>query len=156
MKYIKLFESFKSDKDYLSWKRKNITCRGIKTLGEFNGVSGMLGKGLYTTPLSNKSMAKEYGDLYFVYNAIPKNPKILDSINSWEIWNCNVLMKDYYTDGFPDMRNFNKHTTINDEVMKLGYDGIIIKGREMVNYLPTDIKYFRTEDEIKDFYYKTF
>lgn len=72
--------------DYSKWKRHNITYRGIKNIGEDNGVSGMLGKGLYTVPLSNKSMAKTYGVLYYVYNGKPKNPKELQSLNAWEMW----------------------------------------------------------------------
>ena len=37
--------------------------------------------------------------------------------------------------------------------MKLGYDGIIIKGREMVNYTPPDdIKYFNNERALMDYY----
>jgi hypothetical protein len=139
--------------EYSKWKRNNITYRGIKEVGEDNGVSGMLGKGLYTVPLSNKSMAKSYGELYFVYNAKPKNPKIFQGLNAWEIWFQTVLMKDFYKDGFPDRRLFDKTTTIEDEVIKLGYDGIIIKGREMVNFKPEDFKYFRTEEGLKDYFY---
>lgn len=35
-------------------------------------------------------------------------------------------------------------------MLKLGYDGFVIKGREMVNYAPENIKYFRTEDDLKN------
>lgn len=61
-------------------------------------------------------------------------------------------MKDFQSNGFPDRRMFDKVTTIENEVTKLGYDGIIIKGREMVNYKPEDVHYFKTETELKDFY----
>lgn len=37
-------------------------------------------------------------------------------------------------------------------MLKLGYDGIIIKGREMVNYKPKDILYFKNEDELKNWF----
>lgn len=37
-------------------------------------------------------------------------------------------------------------------MINLGYDGLIIKGREMVNYKPHDIKYFETESELFSFY----
>ena len=66
--------------DYLSWKKKNITLRGIKTFGEHNHIFGSFGKGLYTVPLSNIALAKQYGKLYFVLNAIPKHPKIVKSL----------------------------------------------------------------------------
>ena len=62
--------------DYSKWKRRNVTLRGIKEIGKPNEVYGSFGKGLYTFPLSNKSMAKQYGSVYFVVNAIPKKTKI--------------------------------------------------------------------------------
>ncbi|TXG80918.1 MAG: hypothetical protein E6R13_07325, partial [Spirochaetes bacterium] len=71
---IKEFKQLNETSDYLSWKRKNVTLRGMKDTSVENGVSGMLGKGLYTAPLSNKALAKQYGDVYFVVGAIPKNP----------------------------------------------------------------------------------
>jgi len=33
-------------------------------------------------------------------------------------------------------------------MLNLGYDGFIIKGREIVNYKPKDIIYFKTEDQL--------
>jgi len=39
-------------------------------------------------------------------------------------------------------------------MLNIGYDGLIIKGREMVNYIPKDIKYFKNETELQ-LYYKT-
>ena len=63
--YIKnlLNEEFISEvnskpKDYLNWKRKNVTIRGVKQIGEENNAGAMLGRGLYTAFLSNKSLAK--------------------------------------------------------------------------------------------------
>lgn len=38
-------------------------------------------------------------------------------------------------------------------MLNLGYDGLVIKGREMVNYTPENIKYFRTEYELEQYYY---
>lgn len=151
---MKLFEEYtNSRKDYLRWKRKNVTIRGIKTAGQENQGSAMLGKGLYTAFLSNKDLAKQYGQVYFVVNAIPKKPKIFNNLNEWEIWQQTVLYKDYMKDGFPDSREFFKHTTIEDEVQKLGYDGVVIKGREMVNYSPEGVLYFTNERQLENYYY---
>jgi hypothetical protein len=36
--------------------------------------------------------------------------------------------------------------------MKLGYDGVIIKGREIVNYKPEGIKQFNNEWALEDYY----
>jgi hypothetical protein len=41
---------------------------------------------------------------------------------------------------------------MENEMLNLGYDGLIIKGREMINYSPEDIKYFKTENELKNYY----
>ena len=41
---------------------------------------------------------------------------------------------------------------MEDEMLNWGYDGLIIKGREMVNYKPKDIKYFKTENELQRYY----
>ena len=139
--------------DYSKWKSKNVTLRGIKELGKPNEMYGSFGKGLYTVPLSNKSMAKQYGELYFVVNAIPKNPKIVDSLNNAELVR-QKLVNDYckkhnneYSVSF-----FNNNTTMEKEMLDLGYDGLIIKGREMVNYKPENIKYFKTEYELERYY----
>jgi hypothetical protein len=140
---------------YSIWKRKNVTYRGIKEIGKENSNSSFLGKGLYSTPLSNKTMAKKYGKVYFVINAIPKKPKIFNSVNDWEIFLYNKLIFPYSQangNDFPDKRDFDEKTTIKDEMIKMGYDGIIIKGREMVNYTPQNIKYFTTETELIQYY----
>jgi len=48
---------------------------------------------------------------------------------------------------------FEENTTIEDEMQKLGYDGLVIKGREMVNYNPPDdVKYFETERQLMMYY----
>jgi hypothetical protein len=142
-----------SVEEYSKWKRKNVSLRGIKELGKTNEVYGSFGKGLYTVPLSNKAMAKQYGDVYFVVNAIPQKPKIVDSLNNAEILRqklvndfCKKNNKDY------DTRFFEANTTMEDEMLNLGYDGLIIKGREMVNYSPNNIKYFKTENELQRYY----
>ena len=139
--------------EYSKWKRKNVTLRGIKEMGNPNDVYGSFGKGLYTVPLSNKSMAKQYGDVYFVVNGRPKNPKIVDSLNNAEILRqklindfCKKHNKDY------SLRFFEENTTMEDEMLILGYDGLIIKGREMVNYSPYNIKYFKTENQLRHYY----
>ena len=101
-------------------------------------------------------MAKGYGDVYFVVNAIPKNPKIFNTLNDWEIWFYNNLVYSYSKlkgKSFPDKRDFFESTTIENELQKLGYDGVVIKGREMVNYAPPDnVLYFRTEYELENYY----
>lgn len=141
--------------EYLSWKRKNVTIRGMKEIGQENNAGAMLGRGLYSAFLANKSLAKEYGDVRFVLNAIPKKPKVFNSLNDWEIWFYNTLVNNYSKAAghdFPDKRDFDKKTTIEDEMQKLGFDGIIIKGREMVNYKPENIMYFKTERELQNYY----
>lgn len=143
-----------SVEEYSTWKRKNVTLRGIKEFGKSNEVYGSIGNGLYTVPLGNKSMAKQYGDLYFVVNAIPKNPKIFDGLNSWEIFRHTLKQNALRLDSSEmDVRDFEKNGyTIEDEMMKKGFDGAIIKGREMVHCKPKDIKYFKTENELKHYY----
>lgn len=146
-----LVENWKAK--YLSWKRKNITIRGIKQAGKTeNGGSAILGRGLYTAFLSNKELAKQYGKVYFIYGAIPKKPKVFNTLNDWEIWKYNKLIYPYLQKNNlkDDMREFFKVTTIEDEIMKMGFDGVIIKGREIVNYKPDEdeIRYFENENQL--------
>ena len=142
---------FESLQDYRSWKKKNVTYRGIKEIGSENESGAMLGAGLYTTPNSNKSLARTYGSLYFVINGRPENPKVFDTLNHWEIWfQGNILKKFNY-----EVREFNKVTTIENEMIKLGYDGVEIKGREIVNYKPKNVMYFKTENELMNWYYES-
>ncbi len=159
MKYIKLFDNYTSSfdrKEYLKWKRKNVTIRGVKEAGEENGGGDMLGKGLYTAALSNKDLAKQYGKIYFVVGAKPKTPKVFNTLNQWELWFYNTLVYAYSKKKgkeYPDKRDFNSSTTIEKELLKLGYDGIEITGREMVNFTPSnDIRYFSNEYELEDYY----
>jgi hypothetical protein len=142
--------------DYKSWKRKNVTLRGIKKFGEANQVYGSLGNGLYTVPLSNRAMARQYGDVYFVVNAVPKNPKIFDGLNGWEIFLRRLKSEalGLNPNDMNDLRDFErKGLTIEDEMMKRGYDGVVIKGREMVNYTPKNVMYFRTEQQLESYFY---
>jgi hypothetical protein len=152
MRYLLLKESHES---YLKWKRKNVTIRGIKNEGEENYAGAMLGRGLYTAFLSNRELAKQYGTVLFVVNAIPKKPLIFNTLNQWEIWFQKIIFEYSKANGkdYPDKRDFNKNTTIEDEVQKLGYDGIIIKGREMVNFKPENIVYFKSESQLQNYYY---
>lgn len=145
-----LSESLDPISDYKKWKRKNVTIRGIlNSPEEHNGVGSIsLGDGLYTAHLGNKEMARKYGKLYFVVNGRPKHPLIFDSTNRAEIW----LQQNLYFKNYKDMREFNAHTSIKDEVLKMGYDGIEVKGREMVNFKPENVLYFRTEQELMDYY----
>ena len=152
-RYKPLFETEFNQSDYLKWKRKNVTYRGIKSLGKDNEVYGSFGKGLYTAPLSNKAMAKQYGDLYFVVNAIPKKPKIANSLNDAELVRQRLtteFCKKHNQDYSPSY--FEKNTSMDKEMLKSGFDGLVIKGREMVNYTPENIMYFKTEQELKEYY----
>jgi hypothetical protein len=133
-------------KEYLKWKRQNITIRGIKSIGSENGGGGMLGLGLYTAHLSNRALAKQYGKVYFALNAIPKNPLITEGLNMWEVW----AHKNLYPEG---KRTFFETKTIEGAMQSMGYDGIIIKGREMVNFNPPDnVLYFENERELQGYY----
>lgn len=140
---------------YSTWKRKNVTLRGIKNheISYENGIYGSFGKGLYTVPLSNKAMAKQYGDVYYVINAIPKKPKIVNNLNDAEMLVQGLVMNFCKQYGEKCNKNlFEKNTSIEDEMMKLGYDGLIIKGREMVNYKPENYKYFSNENALYNYY----
>lgn len=157
--HIDLFNKSKnilleSQQDYLKWKRKNVTLRGVKELNKHNDVYGSFGNGLYSAFLSNKKMAKEYGKVYFVLNAIPKNPKVLQDLNSAEIFIQNLINNwCKKRDEEYNPRLFHRETSIKDEMLNLGYDGLVIKGREMVNYSPSeDVKYFENEHELIKYY----
>jgi len=138
---------------YNTWKRKNVTLRGIKNPGEENGVYGSFGKGLYTVPLGNKAMAKQYGVVHYVVNAIPKNPKIVNNLNDAEILKQNLVNNYCIENGVKyNPRYFEDNTSMDKEMLKMGYDGLIIKGREMVNYAPTDVRYFKDENQLINYY----
>jgi 8-oxo-dGTP pyrophosphatase MutT (NUDIX family) len=143
--------------EYLSWKRKNVTIRGVKEAGQENNAGAMLGRGLYTAFLSNKDLAKQYGTVKFVVNAIPKKPKVFNNLNEWEIWEYNTLINNYCKehDLKVSKKSFYENTTIEDEMQKLGFDGIIIKGREMVNYKPENVLYFSNENQLINYYEST-
>jgi pentatricopeptide repeat protein len=161
MKIIKPYIKFinenlnESRSEFLAWKRKNVTIRGMKEVGKYNNGGAMLGDGLYTAALSNKDLAKKYGNVYFVVNAKPKHPKIFNTLNDWEIWEYNTMIYNYCRehDVEPSKRTFLEMTSIKDELMKLGYDGVVIKGREIVNFTPgDDVMYFKTESELENYY----
>jgi len=154
MKLLNIYEAVEYDhREYLKWKRKNVTIRGVQNVGQANGGGGMLGLGLYVTPLGNRALAKEYGTVYFLIGAIPKTPLVVNSLNEWEIWSQRNLFMKYSTGKFPDQRAFFKNSTIEGEMQKMGYDGVIIKGREMVNYSPSDdVKYFQNEKQLQMYY----
>lgn len=145
-------ESINNRAKYLAWKRKNVTLRGIanpNALSSENGRSGRFGKGLYTAFLSNMAMAKQYGELRYVVNAIPKNPKIFSNTNDAEIWiQANIYSK------FDGERGFEAKSNIADEMLKMKYDGLVIRGREMVNYTPPDnVLYFSNERQLENYFY---
>lgn len=137
-----------SMEDFKKWKRKNVTYRGMTNgVGEENGAGARFGEGLYTASLSNKTMAKGYGDLYFVVNGRPKNPVSFQDANVAEIWLQQNLFKKY-----GGLKNFNAITTIPAEMLKLGYDGLEVKGREIVNYAPVNVMYFSNERQLIQYY----
>ena len=158
MKIIKeiLLEQLEKTKAYNSWKRKTVALRGISNKpGEHNYAGAMLGRGLYTAALANKALARQYGKVYFVVNARPKNPIVFENLNRWEIWFYANLVIPYSNDpNYPDKREFFKNNTIEDAVQALGYDGIEIKGREYVNFTPNEdeIRYFDNEDDLIRYY----
>ncbi len=144
---------------YLKWKRENVSYRGMQEVGQENGGSAILGHGLYTAALSNKAMAKSYGTLRFAVNAIPKKPIKFKTLNDWEIWFYNTLVYNYSKaagKSHPDKRDFYAHTTIEAEIQKMGYDGVMIIGREYVNYTPQNVMYFTSEAHLKEYYEYTF
>lgn len=146
--------SEQSRNDYIRWKRKNVTLRGMKDRYSENNSGARFGSGLYTAFLSNKKMGKEYGKVYFVLNAIPKNPKVFNDTNMAEIFLQGLVNNWCKYHNIPyDPNEFFKVTDIRTEMLKLGYDGLVVKGREMVNYLPPDnVKYFETERQLEMYY----
>lgn len=153
--YNLFLENTSSHADYLKWKRKNVTLRGMKELGKENGVAARFGDGLYQAYLSNMRFAKTYGDVYFVVNGRGKKPKVVQSPNYAEIFIQNVINaynKEHNIERYSD---FYKHTDVKTEVLKLGYDSLEISGVEMVNYAPDmdKIKFFKTESELQQYYY---
>lgn len=144
-------ESIKTHAQYLAWKRKNVTLRGIanpSALDSENGGGARFGMGLYTAFLSNKDMAKQYGTVRFVVNAIPKNPKVFNNTNDAEIWiQTNLYSK------MGGMREFEKKSNIAEAMFELGYDGLVIRGREMVNYAPPkNVMYFQNERQLQMYF----
>jgi hypothetical protein len=159
-----IFEA--NDPHYLRWKRNNVTYRGTHEQPsdeyDVNGNGGMaiLGSGLYTAALSNKAMARKYGTVYFVINGRPKNPKVFKTLNDWQIWEYNNLIVNYFNKKYgPGHENntdlkrpFYNKTDLSTEMQKLGYDGILITGREMVNYTPKNVKYYKDESQVIGYY----
>ena len=155
---IYISESF-DEAAYKRWKRANVTLRGInpdyERLDQPNDGFANFGAGLYTVPLSNKAMAKQYGDVYFVVNGRPKKPAVFRNISEAETWLYNFLIRNYYkTYGIEDtgQRKFYELTNIRDEMLRIGYDGLEIKGREMVNYDPQNVYYFKYETGLRDYF----
>lgn len=80
-------------------------------------------------------------------------PKVVNGMNNAELWRQDLVDKFCKAHGVDySVGFFEKHTSIEEEMLKLGYDGFVIKGREMVNYAPKNIKYFRTEDNLKNYF----
>jgi hypothetical protein len=143
-------------KAYLKWRKENVSYRGMKEIGQpnySNPFPDLLGDGLYTAALSNKKMCSAYGDVYIAIYAKPKHPLVFNTLNDWQIWMQQNLLKPFKF----NRSEFNKATDIRTEILKMGYDGVIIKGREMVNYTPSDkIIYFKYEWEVEDYWVRNF
>lgn len=154
---INMFSEDYNHANYLKWKRQNVTLRGMQEVGKENNGMASFGQGLYTASLSNKELARKYGKVYFVVGAIPKHPKIVNTWNEAEMFIQNVVMRygreNGINDYFDAKRNFDAKTNVRDEMLRIGYDGLVIRGREMVNYSPPDnVLYFNTEEELKNYY----
>ena len=142
-------------KEFSKWKRKYVTYRGVVNDPydtPENNRGAMLGKGLYTT--KDKSSAKEYGTVYFVLGGVPQNPVVAHTLMDWENW----LDNNFYTK-FPNekgetgFRAFDHQgKELHEELMNLGYDGVVIKGREMVHYNPEDVRYFFNSRQLEQYY----
>ena len=142
---------------YLKWKRQNVTLRGMQEVGKENNGMASFGQGLYTAALGNKELARKYGKVYFVVGAIPKHPKVVNNWNEAEIFVQQVVMrygKEHGINDYFDAKyDFDAKTNVRDEMLRIGYDGLVIRGREMVNYTPPDnVLYFSTEDELINYY----
>lgn len=144
--------------EYLKWKRQNVTIRGMQELGKENNGMASFGQGLYTAALGNRELAKKYGKVYFVVGATPKHPKFVNSWNDAEIFLQQVVAqygkKNGINDYFDAKRDFDTKTNVREEMLKLGYDGLVIRGREMVNYTPDEnkIRYFENENQLIQYY----
>jgi len=144
--------------EYLKWKRQNVTLRGMQEVGKENNGMASFGQGLYTAALGNREMVRKYGKVYFVVGGIPKHPKIVNTWNDAEIFMQEVVKhygKEIGIENYFDAkRDFDAKTNVSEEMLKLGYDGLVIKGREMVNYTPDNdkIKYFENENQLIQYY----
>jgi hypothetical protein len=82
-----------------------------------------------------------------------KKPKIVYNLNEAEIFRQKLVIDFCKENGEKyNLSYFENNTSIEDEMLKLGYDGLVIRGREMVNYTPKDILYFETEEELKNYW----
>jgi hypothetical protein len=144
--------------EYLKWKKRNVTLRGIQELGKENDGMALFGQGLYTAALSNREMAKGYGKVYFVVGATPKHPKVVENFNMAEIFMQGIVANYGKQKGinnyFDARKDFDSNTNVREEMLRLGYDGLVIKGREMVNYTPDNdnIRYFDNENQLIQYY----
>lgn len=86
----KIIEEEFNNAHYLKWKRDNVTLRGIADIyADDNDAGAVLGRGLYSTPLSNRAIQNTWKGL-FSSKCKTKNPKIFNTINDWEIWFYNT------------------------------------------------------------------
>jgi hypothetical protein len=79
---------------------------------------------------------------------------VVNSTNDAEIFLQQVVTNFCKMHGVPRSNEFfTSKTTIADEMQRLGYDGLVIKGREMVNYSPPDnVLYFSDEQQLMNYF----
>lgn len=134
---------------YLKWKRANVSLRGMAEVGRDNGGGARMGVGLYTAALSNAKMARGFGRLHFVVNGVPRRPKVFRDMGQWETFYYAELVRKKYK----SVAEFNAHTTVERAMQELGFDGVVVTGREMVNYAPPDdLMYFQDEWGVRDYW----
>lgn len=146
----------KSHKDYLRWKKENVSLRGIENFNNRydtngNGNIGRFGEGLYTAFLSNKKMAKEYGKVYFVVNGKPKKPLKTNNPSSLENYIYEIARDQGYKSPIDAYKNGVKGA--HDLLINAGYDGIQITGREYANFTPENVLYFENERLLENYFY---
>ena len=131
--------------DTISMKIDEIDVDRIESISDPETLSNLLSMGEL-----EEGQIYEDGDstLYLFKNGKPKKPKVFNSLNDWEVW----FQRNFLTN-YDRLSEFEKVTSIRAEMLKLGYDGIVIVGREMVNYTPEDVMYFSNETQLENYFF---
>lgn len=91
------------------------------------GKSRQIGANVGFFFTSDKEMAKQYADdkrVMPVYLSL-QNPLIIDENSTVKIFNQNINIKDAF-DFFTQLGNIKSEQEIKEELIKLGYDGIVL------------------------------